>query len=256
MALRSFFGRPSSSTPARTSPLNSPFLTGRMGTTTPAATTPAARAPTRPTAPTAPKNPFVAPDTDDPFNPRREHVFNMPGGAAKTRARTALRTDVQGWNQRQAAAEAAKDEAELADVPNVWGDDGLYDPTTTPSTVGSGNFGFDPNHDYGNELGGYLESGIGRAWVTQNPEAYYTLAQARAGNPTDDSTSYGRYIRGRFDDMYANYGAAQGISPNLSWSNYMTGVMPQMEQQYRASPYQLRGDIPTVSGSATWLGGF
>lgn len=190
----------------------------------------------------------------------RDRQARIDTRADTRRANNEARADAIRDTQTQdrAAALDAEDEAANPFNPADWGDADDYNPFATPPASGSGSFGLDASHNYGNPSGaaGYLSTGVGKEWIKQNPQAFYTLAQAGAGNPTDDTTAYGRYLQSQYDDLYASYGAAQGISPNLTWNAYLAPLMGQQERRYRERPFQQRGDVPMVTGGATWLGGW
>lgn len=119
-----------------------------------------------------------------------------------------------------------------------------------------GSFGLDPGHDYGARRGNFLKSPIGRTWFEQNPEASYQLRLGQRGMPTDDTTAYGRWLAEQADSLYGDYQSTIGLSPNATWNKHLAGVMGDLETQYRTNPFQVRGDMPTVIGSSTWLGGW
>lgn len=189
-------------------------------------------------------------DPDDPFAARKERVRSMDKGKEKNQARRELHKDIKARNEKR--LENRKNAFNPAD----WGDNDAYNPFNAAPNFDYGSFGFDIDHDYGNPNSGFLDTGVGREMIEQNPDAYYGYAQARAGNPLDDTTAYGRYLQDQFGVLYNKYKQAQLVSPNLTWDKYMAGILPQQEAQYRMLSAQQRGDTPMVGGGATWIGGW
>lgn len=209
-------------------------------------------APKQPAAPAAqPKAPKPPEPTEaNPFLGRIWNVQRMAPGAKKQAARQDLRNDRRAFNQRQQQADnAAFEEAE-------WLDNSGYDPLATPPNSPYANPGYDPSHGYGQAVNAFFQTGVGREWIKQNPEAYYGHVMAEQGHGYGDNTAYGRYVRDRADDELALYAIAQGQSPGLTLPQYMLRRLPQLEQEYRLRPFIQRGEIPLAGAGASWLGGF
>lgn len=145
---------------------------------------------------------------------------------------------------------------------NQYGNIKNYDPLADLPDYDPGGFGYDADNAYGNTKRPYIGDGVftgGRArksavdWIEENPEAYYQAAQGNLGNPTDETTEYGRWVQDQYANLYDDYVSAQTVSPNLTWNKFLAGVMPQQENEYRTRSASARGAAPVVVGGAQWL---
>jgi hypothetical protein len=237
---------------------------GRDGSTkkktNPWAPKPPGAAPAAPAAPAVPKPPAPKPPKATPNNPfltREWRLGQMDPGPQRVAYRRDLVGDRRNWNQNQAQQEAQRRRDTFQD--DLWNNNNAYNPFANPADMPNSpyaNPGYDASHGYGKAVDQYLQTGVGREWIKNNPQPYYGHVMSAAGHGYGDNTAYGRYVKNQYDSEYGNYQMAQSQSPGLSWTQFLLGRLPQIENEYRGRSFRSRGEIPMVSGGASWLGGF
>lgn len=99
---------------------------------------------------------------------------------------------------------------------------------------------FNPNSQYGGSWapGQFADTGVGDVYLGQNPEVAWTRRIAGY----DPSTAQGQNLRGQWAQIYEGFKAANLTNPNLTISQYIDGLDPEMI--YAAQTAQQRGENP------------